>query len=484
MKNLLPQCEKPAIILNPNLKDLVLLYGNYYLNDKLYKVDLYIKSRYFMEFPYSKFSRIKKHLSFDDIEKYYVIDGNGERQPIFMAVCCGKCPICKDKKAREWSTRAMCESQTSMSVPYFFTLTYNNNTLPRNGVRKGAMQRFMKRLRINVERYCGFKTNIRYFICAEYGSKTKRPHYHGIIWNLPPLQERHVDDLIDKSWSFATSKNYYDSISDEKDMYGHPVYKYICYEKKKPQYRIKFGYTHTSQCTEGRVRYAMKYMRKESDIPSYVDTSTGEIKYQNPIFYLASRRGGLGSSWIESKLEEYRKNPSLLDVKLTDVWSGEQYTGTMPQFFKNKICPTNSLLIKKSIRDTYKLWNYTLNKFHSAINYHYSPNPKILEKYPSLPFHKADIPFDKFDNSQCDEFTVYENQMQYSRSLNNYLILLEDELLAYEYDVGLAISSPLYKKEHLKYVEKYIASQPQMNVDDRMAFLERSRIRRVQKEKL
>lgn len=482
MKNLQPQCEKPAIILNSNLKDLVLLYGNYYLDNKCYKVDYHIRSRYYMEFPYSKFSRIKKTLSFDELPNYYVIDANGERLPMFMAVACGKCSICKDKKAKEWSTRAMCEAQTSMSPPIFFTLTYNDYCLPRNGVRKGAMQRFMKRFRINVERYCKFKTNIRYFICAEYGSKTKRPHYHGILWNLPLLNEKHLDELVDKSWSFATNKAFYDTISSEVDKYGYPIYKY--HDADKDVYRVKFGYTRTSICTEGRVRYAMKYMRKESDIPEMVDANTGEIKSQNPIFYLASRKGGIGASWIETKLNEYRKNPSLLDVQLTDVWSGEKYIGCLPTFFKNKIAPSTSLIIKKDIRDKFKLWNYTLNKFHSVIGYHYEPNPKILEHYPALPFHKASVQYNKFDDAQCDECTVYENKMQFSRSLNNYLLLLEDELLQYQYDIGLSVTTPIYKKEHLGFIEKFIDSLPPTNIADKVAFLKRQKVRRLQREKL
>ena len=241
MKNLLPQCEHSAIILNPHLKDLILRYRNYHCNGVDYSLNEHVHSRWYLEFPYGRFGRIKRSITIDDLPLYYVVDGDGERQPMFMAVPCGKCVICTERKANEWVTRSMCESQTSTSVPIFFTLTYNDFCLPKNGVRKGAMQRFMKRLRINIDRYCGFKVNIRYFICAEYGTKTKRPHYHGILWNLPLFEPKHLDDIIDKSWSFATNKKFYDTVPSQLDKYGHPLFKY--HDRDKDVYRVKYGYT-------------------------------------------------------------------------------------------------------------------------------------------------------------------------------------------------------------------------------------------------
>ena len=459
MKNLLPQCEHPAIILNPNLKDLILLYRNYSCNGVDYSLDNFQHSRWYMEFPYKKFSRIKYNISVDDLSLYYVVDGNGDRQPMFMAVACGKCVLCTERKANEWVTRSMCESQTSTSQPIFFTLTYNDFCLPHNGVRKGAMQRFMKRLRINIDRYCGFKTNIRYFICAEYGTQTKRPHYHGILWNLPLFEPKHLDDLINKSWSFATNRKFYDTVPSALDKYGHPVYKF--YDEKADVYRVMYGYTRTSICTDGRVRYAMKYMRKDCDLPYK----------KNKIFFLSSRRGGLGASWIESKIDEYRKNPSLLDVQLTDVWSGEQYRGCLPQFFKNKISPSTSLIIKKDIRDTFKLWNYYSNKFHTFLGYHYTPNPRIIEYYPTLPYHDCKV----FDGEAKRLSIRGVNIDTYTRDIAKMIDYYEWKLLQYNYDINLARSVPLYKKRHLEYVEKFVESQPSLSVTDKRYHITRKR---------
>lgn len=473
MKNLQPCCSNPAIILNPHLKDLILTYRNYHCDTKHVTLNDHLHSRWYLEFPFSRFSKLKKTLSVDDLPLYYIVDANGERQPLFMAVPCGKCIVCTERKANEWVTRSMCESQHSASVPIFFTLTYNNYCLPWNGVRKGSMQRFMKRLRINIDRYCGFKTNIRYFICAEYGSKTKRPHYHGILWNLPLFEPKHLDSLIDKSWSFATNQKFYDSVPSVIDRYGHPVYKY--YDEDNKQYRIKYGYTTTSICTDGRVRYAMKYMRKDCQIPDGM----------KPVFFLSSRRGGLGYQWIESKINEYRKNPQLLDVEFTDIWSGDKYRGVLPTFFKNKIAPSPSLLIKKSIRDKFKLWNFYNNKFHTLIGFDYTPNKRVLAHYPSLHYHPCrvydgqskrllkEIHHDEIQ--QCHRLNSIDYLNSVTKDLHKIIDFLEYELLNYDYDVGLSVSTPIYKKQHLTFVEKYIDSCPDVKVSDKAWSINRKR---------
>lgn len=487
MKNLRPQCEHPAIILNPSLKDLILHYGCYYKDNK----KCYSSPKWYDEFPYFMFGKIKCNLTFEELDNYYIIDKDGEHVPMFMAVPCGKCVLCTEKKSKEWVTRAMCESQTSNSVPYFFTLTYNDCCMPWNGVRKGAMQRFLKRFRQNLNRYLGHtKNKIRYFICSEYGTKTKRPHYHGLLWNVPLLQVDHIVELLEKSWSFQVSKAVYDKFPNTKDKYGNPVFKF--YDSKADVYRIRFGYVSASPCTEGRVRYCMKYMRKEAFIP----------KGKNNIFYLSSRRGGLGSAWIEQMLQQYRDNPQLLDVKLTDIWSGVPYTGSLPRYFKDKIAPTPSRLIKKEVRDNFKKWNYWSNKFHSLIGFHYTPNQRVLEHYPSLYYHQSRINVESLRYKYDVSFT-YEKIEPYLLTLNTHINkrlktneefdsytrdvakivkYYETLLLKYDYDVQLSIDTPIYKKKHQFFVEEFINSQHEIPIFDKVDLIRRRRAREKSRE--
>lgn len=97
---------------------------------------------------------------------------------------CGKCLACRINRRREWTERLLNEEVYSSSAT-FITLTYDENHVPidQNGnmsVCVSDIQKFLKRLR---KRYSAYK--IRFFINSEYGPETGRPHYHGIIFNLP-----------------------------------------------------------------------------------------------------------------------------------------------------------------------------------------------------------------------------------------------------------------------------------------------------------
>lgn len=197
---------------------------------------------------------------------------------------CGKCPYCLSLKATELATRCFNEcKQHKYSI--FFTLTYDNENVPylvctgkwfylaNRSVRSvdglsvsivhvdqfdipaskvletsdgpvdlpafgvvhlPDIQRFQKRLRINITRQFNHydkkkqeklynlrqkEISIRIFVNPEYGPTTLRPHYHGIVWTdsqevanalLDPYRgSRHENDrtywhgLIYKSWQMC-----------------------------------------------------------------------------------------------------------------------------------------------------------------------------------------------------------------------------------------------------------------------------------------
>ena len=197
---------------------------------------------------------------------------------------CGKCPYCLSLRATELATRCFNEcKQHKYSI--FFTLTYDNehvpylvNTgnwyhlanrtvrsvdgvsvpivhvdqfdIPANKVLETSdgpvdipafgvvhlpdIQRFQKRLRINISRqfnhydkkkqtilYClrQKEISIRIFVNPEYGPTTLRPHYHGIVWTdskevanalLDPFKGSRFENdrkywhgLIYKSWAMC-----------------------------------------------------------------------------------------------------------------------------------------------------------------------------------------------------------------------------------------------------------------------------------------
>lgn len=83
---------------------------------------------------------------------------------------CGKCTGCAREKARDWAIR-MAHESLYYDRNCFVTLTYREAP---DQIEQQHIQRFIKRLRK--------KADIRYFVTGEYGERTKRPHYHAIIF--------------------------------------------------------------------------------------------------------------------------------------------------------------------------------------------------------------------------------------------------------------------------------------------------------------
>lgn len=110
---------------------------------------------------------------------------------------------CRINYTQSWALRLLYELSSSDSAS-FVTLTYSDENLPKDmGLHKEDLQNFFKRLRINMKRkYHEFTPKLRYYACGEYGSKTKRCHYHAIIFNLDYSNDEHRE-ILRKSWQFC-----------------------------------------------------------------------------------------------------------------------------------------------------------------------------------------------------------------------------------------------------------------------------------------
>jgi hypothetical protein len=122
---------------------------------------------------------------------------------------CGQCIGCRLERSRQWAMRCMHESSLHKQN-CFLTLTYAPEHLPTDGsLNYEDYQLFMKRLR---KRFNG--TKIRFYMCGEYGSKERRPHYHAIVFgfDLPDrkfLKKTHNGDslytseILDEVWGLG-----------------------------------------------------------------------------------------------------------------------------------------------------------------------------------------------------------------------------------------------------------------------------------------
>lgn len=140
-------------------------------------------------------------------------------------VPCGKCPECAKARVNSWLFRIQKELEDS-SNPLFITLTYDETHVPKtpNGLLtldKTDVQKFFKRLR---KRYAKQSDKqIRYYAVGEYGSNTKRPHYHAILFNLDD------PDLVHLAWGL--------------------------------------GFTYTPMVRNGAINYVLKYISKPKTPP-------------------------------------------------------------------------------------------------------------------------------------------------------------------------------------------------------------------------
>lgn len=350
MKQIL--CETPVIIRNPRLQSLLYLCRSYHTPKGVVTLSDYEAALYAANFPKWRFSPKKLGVTHDTLGEYYVFDyETGACFPMFIEVPCGKCVLCRDKKTRDWQFRALCESVTSENSTYFVTLTYNPKFYPSHGVHIEAIQLFMKRLRIKLSRL-GIDHDIKYFAVGEYGTHSKRPHYHLLLWNFPDNEKTHFPTLtsvlhfIEECWSVYA-----------RDESG----KWIYSSGSHTPDRESIGFVYVKPCDRGAYGYVMKYMRKSCTPPDGM----------NPTFYTCSKF--IGNAYAMQYQSFYAKHPEHLEISCYDPLLGNELTVPLPSYFVNKYMPCTSRMVPKSLRDAFSLFMDLLNKrfslMMSAYNY-------------------------------------------------------------------------------------------------------------------
>lgn len=194
----------------------------------------------------------------------------------YTTVPCGKCRECKMDFAKQWANRMVLESQ-DWPRNLFFTATYNNANLPINAssglptLSKRDVQLFMKRLRKEFE-----PKKIRFYFAGEYGSRTHRPHYHAILFNLG------LEDFPDRrihSYNELKQPLYYSPTLES--IWSH-------------------GFILMSDVTWKTCNYVARYVDKKAFLDD-VPITNGEYDWE-PEFSLSSRRPGIGMRKAEELL--------------------------------------------------------------------------------------------------------------------------------------------------------------------------------------
>lgn len=203
-----------------------------------------------------------------------------------IPVPCGKCPVCLGKRISSWSFRLMQEYKISSSA-HFLTLTYDTATVPitKNGfmgLNKRDVQLFLKRLRkANDLKGVKPQQSIKYYCVGEYGGRTKRPHYHIIIFNCDIK-------LIQSAW--------------------------------------QKGSVHYGKVSEASVGYTMKYISKPSKVPMHRNDD------RDREFSLMSK--GLGLSYLSEKMIRWHRAD--IDNRMYCMVEGDKKI-SMPRYYKEKV---------------------------------------------------------------------------------------------------------------------------------------------------
>lgn len=239
-----------------------------------------------------------------------------------VAVPCGKCMACLKDYQNAWSIRIQ-EEFRNFGYGYFFTLTYDADSVPTvvdtdsgrlyQSVCKSHVQDWLKRFRTRLFRKNGKAKEIKYFITSEYGPRTLRPHYHGVIFGVDDIEFRLL-------------------LSDWNKLYGFTTYRLI------PAHRCG-----------GASRYVAKYCSKGFFKNPY------EVEgIVCPTFHLVSK--GFGLSYVNRMKNYHLAEGDVLNKRLDRYFSlvGDrsrvfigQFGYKMPRYYRNKIYGEKTRLSRK-----------------------------------------------------------------------------------------------------------------------------------------
>lgn len=186
-----------------------------------------------------------------------------------LPCACGRCMPCRVNKKRNWAMRLELEL-THHKEACVVTLTYNDLNLPDGGsLEKTDAQLWLKSFRKVLA-----PLKIRFFLAGEYGTKTKRPHFHAIIFGISALVAGGADGrsgLVAKTW--------------------------------------KRGYVYVDKCSKEAIAYVAGYVTKK------LGTTERESGGLKPEFIRMSLRPGIGAKSAKNIARALSSDVGLESIK-------------------------------------------------------------------------------------------------------------------------------------------------------------------------
>ena len=193
---------------------------------------------------------------------------------------CGKCIQCRLNSARSWALRCQLEAKQHTDN-CFITLTFSPEELIKRKnpftVDVEDFQLFMKKFRNN------FNKEIRFFHCGEYGEKSRRPHYHALIFG----HDFRIPSPTNIVQKFGKGKYPLFNSSELTSLWGR-------------------GHTTVGELNYDTASYTARYVTKKvkGDVSNiYIDPETNKVHKVNDVYCTMSRNKGIGyQSYLDAFL--------------------------------------------------------------------------------------------------------------------------------------------------------------------------------------
>ena len=218
-----------------------------------------------------------------------------------LKIPCSKCEACTLNRSGETARRTYDEYKTNNFVGMFITLTYSPENLPACGhFNEKDIVLFVKRLR-------KISPKIRTLGVAEYGEKTKRPHFHLLVLGYESPDKKRL----------------------RKTDSTHTGQKYGIFETKTLQNLWPHGISEFGSVTEQSCSYVARYLFKKNKKES--EGKPCEIcqnqKPKKSKIVCRSRRPGLGADFCDKYITLDRAFPATL---------GNQ-SESLPRYYRDRV---------------------------------------------------------------------------------------------------------------------------------------------------
>lgn len=436
--------------------------------------------------------------------QYCYYRANGRWYPLYFAVGCGKCALCRAQKREDWSTRCLSESASSASLPVFLTPTYNEENCPWvcrysaayhcypvrynkpifddfksffcvRTVLKSDFQKMMKRMRKAIELLPDGERwmrehPLRYLCVPEYGKKgTRRPHFHIILWNFPP--PRFFNALNDDQYIYRVRKWIHEGIGlmpiwDKCDFarldFDYVGVKTIRDSHGRPIKRI----TSSKGNSKGTAKYVAKYVSKTSQVPYGA----------RPCKIMASNRnGGIGTKLLKRDIAHYRIIGNSDFFYFSDAKILKDYKCIMPACYKKILFPCPSYIRRgKRTQILEKLyWMYhRFVTFHSCFTG--AKTPKVysldellygLDELFNRLFRTSPLDMSVLKNTYWDGRCLYPDEVMSSYDINNRMFFAR-QMDEDNYNLMLSYRDELsdYVDDNIEVLNAMLAELPLLKI--------------------